>query len=50
MAAVVGDREQGISLRFYRRLDRHTGQYISRLDVLFGWTTVRSELACRVAS
>lgn len=38
----------GISLRFLRGYDIENARYISRFDVLYGFKTLRPELACRI--
>lgn len=38
----------GISLRIVRQYDINTDKFPCRIDVLYGWATVRPEMACRV--
>ena len=39
----------GISMRMVSQYNVSTDQFITRLDVLYGWTWVRPEWACVVA-
>ena len=48
MAARVSDKQLGISIRMIRDYDINTDQFPCRLDVLYGWTALRPELACRI--
>jgi hypothetical protein len=48
MAARVSDSQLGMSIRMIRDYDITTDKFPCRLDVLFGWATLRPELACRV--
>jgi hypothetical protein len=50
MASRVSDKQLGISLRIVRDYDITTDQFPCRIDVLYGWATLRPELACRVYS
>lgn len=50
MGARVSDKQLGISLRIVRAYDINTDQWPCRIDVLYGWATLRPELACRVAA
>ena len=50
MAARVSDKQLGISSRMVRAYDINTDQFPCRLDVLYGWATLRAELACRQQS
>jgi hypothetical protein len=50
MAARVADRQLGLSLRMVRAYNISTDQFPCRLDLLYGWATLRPELACRVVS
>lgn len=50
MGARVSDKQLGISLRVVRQYDINTDQWPCRIDVLYGWATLRPELACRVAA
>ncbi len=40
----------GISLRIVRQYDINNDAYPCRVDVLFGWKTVRPEMACRISA
>lgn len=42
------DVYDGISLRIVRQYDINTDKFPCRVDVLYGWKTVRPEFACRV--
>jgi hypothetical protein len=48
MAARVSDDQLGMSIRMIRDYDITTDKFPCRLDVLFGWATLRPELACRI--
>jgi hypothetical protein len=48
MASRVSSKQAGISIRFVRGYDITNDKFISRLDVLYGWKTIRPELACRI--
>ena len=50
MAARVADKQQGFSMRLVRAYDINTDRFPTRIDVLYGWTTLYAELAARVAS
>ena len=50
MASRASSSKAGISLRFVRGYDITNDKFISRFDILYGWKTVRPELACRVQS
>jgi hypothetical protein len=50
MASRVSDKQLGISLRIVRDYDITTDQFPCRIDVLYGWATLRPELACRVCA
>lgn len=50
MAARVNDKQLGLSIRLVRAYDINTDRFPCRLDILYGWTTLYQELACRVAS
>jgi len=47
-ASRVSDNELGISLRMVQQYNIQTDQNASRLDCLYGWKTVREDLAARV--
>jgi len=42
--------QDGISMRIVRAYDINNDQFPCRLDVLYGYKTIRAELACRTAS
>lgn len=50
MASRVSDKQLGISIRLIRQYSIATDQFPCRMDVLYGWKTVRPERACRIAS
>lgn len=50
MGSRVSDKQLGISLRIVRAYDINTDQWPCRIDVLYGWASLRPELACRIAS
>lgn len=50
MAARVSDRQLGLSIRLVRAYDINTDRFPTRIDLLYGWTTLYPELACRVVS
>lgn len=50
MAARVSDKQLGMSIRLVRAYDINTDRFPCRLDILYGWTTLYAELACRVES
>jgi hypothetical protein len=50
MGSRIADKQIGISLRMVRAYDINTDQWPCRIDVLYGWATLRPELACRVAA
>jgi len=47
-AARAADKRTGLSVRIVKDYNISTDQYPCRLDVLYGWATLRPELACRV--
>ena len=49
MAARVNDKQLGMSIRLVRAYDINTDRFPTRLDILYGWTTLYPELACRIA-
>lgn len=49
-AARINDDQLGMSIRMIRAYDINTDRWPCRLDILYGWTTLYPELACRVAS
>jgi hypothetical protein len=50
MAARVNDHQLGMSLRMIRAYDINTDRFPTRLDILYGWTTLYPELGVRIAS
>lgn len=48
MAARASDKNSGLSVRMVRQYDINNDKFPCRFDVLFGWKTIYSELACRV--
>ena len=48
MAARVSDKQLGISIRMVRAYDINLDRFPCRLDILFGWSVLRAELACRI--
>ena len=48
MAARVSDKQLGMSIRMIRAYDISSDQFPCRLDVLYGWATLRPELAVRL--
>ena len=50
MAARISDPDLGLSIRLVRDYDINLDRTPTRLDVLYGVATLRSELACRVQS
>lgn len=49
-AARMSDDQLGLSIRLVRQYDINTDRLPCRLDILYGWTTLYPELACRIAS
>jgi len=49
-AARVNSKQLGMSIRMIRAYDINQDRWPTRLDILYGWTTLYAELACRVAS
>lgn len=49
-AARMSDDQLGLSIRLIRQYDINTDRLPCRLDILYGWTTLYPELACRIAS
>lgn len=50
MAARISDPQLGLSIRMVRAYDINTDNFPCRLDILYGWATLRAELACRLQS
>lgn len=50
MAARVSDKQLGLSIRLIRQYDISLDSFPCRLDILYGWKTIRAELACRISS
>lgn len=48
MAARVADDKLGMSIRMVRAYDINNDKFPCRLDILYGWKTIRPELACRI--
>ncbi len=46
----VNDKQLGCSIRLVRAYDINSDRFPTRLDILYGWTTLYPELACRIAS
>lgn len=47
-AARMSDKQLGLSIRMIRAYDINTDRFPCRLDILYGWATLRPELACRI--
>lgn len=50
MADRARDPDAGLALRIVRAYDINSDNHPCRIDVLYGWQTVYSELACRVTA
>lgn len=50
MAGQKSDPQTGLSIRMIRQYAISTDTFPCRLDILYGWKTIRPELACRVQS
>ena len=50
MAARVSDSQLGISMRAISDYIIQTDQFVTRIDVLYGWALIRPELACKIIS
>jgi hypothetical protein len=50
MAARASDKQLGLSIRLVRQYDIQSDQWPCRLDILYGWSVLRPELAVRVSS
>jgi hypothetical protein len=48
MAARASDPESGLSVRIVKAYDINNDTFPCRIDVLYGWKTIRPELACRL--
>lgn len=48
LAARASDPQTGISLRIARNYDIVNDQHPCRVDILYGWTAIYAELACRL--
>ena len=49
MASRKSDPQTGVSMRCVRQYDINNDLFPCRIDVLYGWATLRPELACRIA-
>lgn len=49
-AARASDKQLGLSVRIVSAYDIFNDRFVTRMDVLLGWATLRPEIACRVAS
>ena len=49
-AARVSSKKLGLSMRMVRQYDINADAFPCRVDVLYGWKTIRPELACRIWS
>ena len=49
MAGRISDKQLGMSIRLVRAYDINTDTFPCRLDVLYGWTALYPQLACRIA-
>ena len=48
MASRVSNNQLGVALRWARQWNIQTDQNAARLDCLYGWKTIRPQLAARV--
>ena len=48
MASRVSDKKVGVSVRMVRAYDIVNDMFPCRLDVLYGWSTIYPQLACRI--
>lgn len=48
IAARVSSKKLGISMRLVRQYDINNDAFPCRLDILYGWKTIRPEMACRL--
>ena len=48
MAARASDPDTGLSIRIVRAYDINNDVMPCRLDILYGWSAVYPELACRI--
>ena len=48
LASRVSNNQLGVALRFAKQWNIQTDQNAARLDCLYGWKTIRPELAARV--
>lgn len=48
MSARATDPESGLSLRMVRQYDINNDKFVTRMDILYGWKTVRPEFACKI--
>lgn len=49
-AARASDDQLGISMTILSDFDIFNYRYVTRVDILLGWATLRPELACRIAA
>jgi hypothetical protein len=49
-AYYAGDDQTGVGVRIVTAFDIRTNEMITRFDVLYGWASLRPELACRIGS
>jgi hypothetical protein len=50
MAARASDKQLGLSVRVVRQYNIDTDQWPCRIDILYGWSILRPELACRISA
>jgi hypothetical protein len=50
IASRAADTDTGLSIRLVRQYDINQDKFPCRLDILYGWATLRPELACRIAA
>jgi hypothetical protein len=50
MGARAADKQVGFSIRIIRNYDIYGDGLPCRLDVLYGWSAIRPEMACRIAA
>ena len=47
-ASRSADKKTGLSIRMVRQYDINQDRFVARFDVLYGWTVLYPELACRI--